>query len=241
MSRERVAMQQPIFLTVVLLGFLLGGASIVDDPKLKLTECPEAVQKTLQAEAAGAKIETVTKLKDEDDEITFSTEVVIGGKTYTIEVLEDGTLSELSLTVEGDDEVPFEKSPTAVQARFKAEAFGQKVATLSKDLKYGVTIYEAVVEYTGKSYEIVVAEDGTLVEKVLVIDDEEVEIAACPPLVQAALKKYAKGGTIDGITRSTGIGKPTYEAEIEISKKVYLIEVDEGGLLISKSLQATEE
>ncbi len=234
-------MQPPIVLTVVLLGFSIGGASGGDDLKLKLLECPEAVKKTFQAEAPGAKIETVTKEKDEDEETTFSADVNIGGKIYEIVVLEDGTLSELNLVVEGDEEVPFEKSPAATQATFKAEAFGEKIATLAKDLKYGVTIYEAVVEHRGKSYEIVVSDDGTLVEKVLVIDDEEVEITACPPLVQTALKKHAKGGMIDGITRSTGLGKPTFEAEVETNGKVYLIEVDEGGVLISKSLQAAEE
>ena len=105
-------------------------------------------------------------------------------------------------------------------------------------MKYGVTIYEAVVDHKGKSYEIVVAEDGTLVEKVLVIDDEEVELATCPAAVQAAFREHAKGGTIGDITRSTGIGRPTYEAEVEIKGKVYLVEVDESGLLISKSLEA---
>jgi hypothetical protein len=235
-------MSPPWFAIVTLLGFAFEGASAADDPKLKLAECPEAVQKTLQAEAGGAKIEAVTKEKDEDeDETIFSADVRIGTKTYTIEVLEDGTLSEMNLTVEGDDEVPFERSPAATQATFKAEAFGLKIATLGKDMKYGVTIYEAVVEHKGKSYEIVVPEDGTLVEKVLVIDDEDVELTACPPAVQVAFKKHAKGGTIDGITRSTGIGKHTFEAEIEMNGKVYLIEVDETGLLLSKSLQATEE
>jgi len=128
-----------------------------------------------------------------------------------------------------------------VQATFRSEAFGAKIEAVGKDLKYGVTIYETVVDHKGKSYEIVVAEDGTLVEKVLVIEDEEVELAMCPSAVQVALKKHANGGTIDEVTRYTGIGKPTFEAEVEIKGKVYLIEVAENGLLISKSLEATEE
>ena len=86
-----------------------------------------------------------------------------------------------------------------------------------------------------------VAEDGTLVEKVLVIEDEEVELAKCPATVQAALRQHAKGGTIGDITRSTGISHPTFEAEVKIKDKVYLIEVAENGLLISKSLEAGEE
>jgi hypothetical protein len=86
----------------------------------------------------------------------------------------------------------------------------------------------------------VVAEDGTLVEKVLVIDDEEVELAMCPAVVQTAFREHAQGGVIGTITRSTGIGRHTYEAEVELKGKVYLIEVSETGLLISKSLEAAE-
>ena len=109
-------------------------------------------------------------------------------------------------------------------------------------MKYGVTIFEAVVVHKGRSYEVVVAEDGTLVEKVLVIDDDEVEIADCPAAVQAALREHAGAGKIGGeITRSTGIGRHTFEAEIEVKGKIYLIEVDETGLLLSKSLEAAEE
>ncbi len=92
-----------------------------------------------------------------------------------------------------------------------------------------------------KSYNLVVGEDGTLVEKVLVIDDEEVELAECPAAVQAALKEHAKEGKIHDITRSSGIGRETFEAEVEIKGKIYLIEVAESGYLLSKSLEAGEE
>ena len=74
-------------------------------------------------------------------------------------------------------------------------------------MKYGTPIYETVVEHKGKAYEIVVAEDGTLVEKVLVIDDEEVELAMCPAVVQIAFREHAPGGKIGDITRSTGIDR----------------------------------
>ena len=130
-------------------------------------------------EAKGAKIETVTKEKDEDDETVYWADVAIGGKTYAIGVLEDGTLTEMNLAVE-DDEVPLDRCPAAVQATLQSEAFGAKIDTVGKDMKYGAPIYETIVEHKGKSYEIVVAEDGTLVEKVLVIEDEEVELAMLP-------------------------------------------------------------
>jgi hypothetical protein len=227
------------FATVGLLGLAFGGVAAGDEQEIKFAECPPAVKKTFEAEAKGAKIETVSKETDEDETIYWA-DVVLGGKTYAIGVLEDGTLSEMNLAVD-EDEVPFERCPPAVQATFKSEAFGFRIDTVGKDMKYGITIYEAMVEHKGKSYEVVVAEDGTLVEKVLVIDDEEVELAACPAVVQVALREHSAGGTVGEITRSTGIGRHTYEAEVEIKGKVYLIEISETGLLISKSLEAVEE
>jgi hypothetical protein len=232
-------MQSLWVVTAVLTGLVFGRAPGLDEQELKFAECPPAVQKTFHAETKGAKIETVTREK-EDDETVYWADVSLGGKTYAIGVLEDGTLTELNLAVD-DDEVPLERCPPAVQATLRLEAFGAKIDTVGKDMKYGTPIYETVVEHKGKDYEIVVAEDGTLVEKVLVIDDEEVELAMCPAVVQVALREHATGGKIGDITRFTGINRPTYEAEVDIKGKVYLIEVSETGLLISKSLEAAEE
>lgn len=235
-------MQLSLFVTVALAGLAFGGSPSGDEPKIKLADCPEAVRKTLQAEAPGSKIETVTKEKNEDDETLYWAEAVIGGKAYEVGVLEDGTLSEMNLGMD-EEEIPFDKVPAAAQETFKVEGYGVKIATVTLDLRYGVTIYEAVVEHKGKSFEIVVAEDGTLVEKVLVIDDEDVELVDCPPEVQAAFKKHGNGGAIHGVTRSSGIGKPIYEAEIElkVKGKVYLVEVSQTGILISKTLEAAKE
>src|SRR5262249_32671592 len=135
----------------------------------------------------------------------------------------------------------FDQCPPAVQAAFRAESFGEKIETVGKDLKYGVTIFEAAVKSKGKSYEIVIAEDGTLVEKVLIIEDVEIELDDCPAAVQDALKRHARGGKIGDITRSSGIGRKTFEAEVEIEGKVYSVDVSESGVLISKSLEAGEE
>src|SRR5262249_48937960 len=154
----------------------------------------------------------------------YWTKVAIAGKTYAIGVLEDGTLTEVNLVVD-DTGLPFERCPAAVQATFRREAFGELIREVGKDVKFGVPVYGTVVQHRGKSYEIVVAEDGTLVEKVLVIDDQEIELTRCPAAVQAALKEHVKGGVIGDITRSSGIGRPTFEAEVKFKDKIYLIEV----------------
>jgi hypothetical protein len=220
--------------------FMVGTMRTPDDEEVKFSDCPAAVRRTIQAESKGAKIETVTKEKDGDAEMIYWADVVIGGKTYAVGVLEDGTLSEMNLAVD-EEKLAFDRCPAAVRASFQQEAFGENVDAVGRDIKYGVTIYQAVVVHKGKAYEIVVAEDGTLVEKVLVIDDVEVKFSECPVAVRTALHEHAKGGDISDITRSTGISQRTFEAEVKIKDRVYLIDVTESGVLISKSLDAIKD
>jgi hypothetical protein len=219
---------------------LLGVASAGDEQEIKFADCPLAVRKAFEAEAKGAKIATVTKEKEDGEETVYWADVSLGGRTYAIGILEDGILTEMNLSV-GDEEIPLDRCPAAVQATFHREAFGETIRNVGKDLKYGVTIYETTVDHQGKAYEVVVAEDGTLVEKVLVIQDEEIELSKCPAAVQAELRAHARGGTVGAITRSTGIGRQTFEAEVEIEGKVYLVEIAENGALISKSLEASQD
>jgi hypothetical protein len=235
---REIAMQLLATTLALIYGFALAVAPAVEQGKVKFSDCPASVRKTLEAEAKGAKIENVNKEKNADDETLFWADVKIGGKMYVIGVLDDGTLTEMNLAVDDDEEIPVERCPLLVQSTLKHECFGQKIGSVGKDMKYGVTIYQTVVAYRGRSYQIVVAEDGQLVEKVLVVDDEEIELGNCPAAVQTAFREHSRGGRIGQITRSTGIGKPTFEAEVEIKAKVYLIEVAESGSLISKSLEA---
>ena len=75
----------------------------------------------------------------------------------------------------------------------------------------------------------------------LVVNDEEIKLAECPEAVKKGLREHAKDCTIGNVTRSTGIGSHTFEAEVKIKDSVYLIEVAENGHLISKSLEAAED
>jgi hypothetical protein len=232
----------PLWVMIATLsGFVCGFAlTDDDDDELKFADCPVAVRKTFQAESKGTKIDTVTKEKNDDDQMVYWADVAISGKTYSVGVLEDGTLSEMSLSVD-DEELELDGCPGPVQDTFRGEAYGEKIESIGRDRKYGVMIYQTIVAHKGKSYTIIVAEDGTLVEKVLVINEEDIKISDCPAAVRTALHDHAQGGEIGNITRSTGIGQNTFEAEIKLKARVYLVEVAENGALISKSLEAVKD
>ncbi len=231
-----------IVIAALLSGLIFGMASssASAQEEIKFADCPKAVQSAFQAEAKGAKIETVNRERDDDDFTVYWAEAAIGGKTYYIGVLDDGTLKEMSLANDEED-IPLDRCPAPVQATFRSESFGGRIDTVGKDRKYGVVIYQTVVAHNERSYEIVVAEDGTLVEKVLVINDDQIKLNDCPAAVRTALHEHARGGEIGDITRFTGIGQHTFEAEIKLKTRVYSVEVAEDGTLISVSLEAVKE
>jgi hypothetical protein len=202
-----------------------------EEAELPLADCPGPVRKTLKAEARGAEIDVVTKEVD-DGVATYWATVPIGGKAYAVGVAADGTLKEVGLDVD-EEEIALAKCPAAVQATFRHESKDAKIESVDRDVKYGTTVYATVVVLGGRNYTIVVAQDGTLVEKALVVDEDDVALTNCPPAVQKAIHEHARGGSVGTVTRSSGIIGHVYEAEVRISGKDYVVELAENGVLIA--------
>ena len=77
-----------------------------DEVKMKFTDVPSAVQKTLTEQAMGEKIDTVDK-ETSKGHVVYETDVKHGGKEWEIRVAEDGKL--ISKKVEGEKEEKGEK------------------------------------------------------------------------------------------------------------------------------------
>ena len=137
------------------------------EQKVKLTKCPPAVQKTLQREAKGSKIEEVMKTK-EDGETIYESSVLIKGKKYNIEVASSGKLLSISTKVKISD-LPESVRKTLMDEVGKGEL--EKYA--EREVENHKTFYEAKAEINEKDYEIVIAENGTLIKKVLVAEEKE--------------------------------------------------------------------
>jgi uncharacterized membrane protein YkoI len=160
--------------TMVMISLTCTSSSIRGE-ELKLSDCPDAVQKTFQREANGAKIDEVEK-ESEDGETIYETDVTIDGKQYEIRVAGDGTLLEKALEDdenEGEEvEMKLADCPAAVQKTFKREANGADIDVVDKETKDGKAVYEVDVKIDGKNYEIRVADDGILISKTLDEEDE---------------------------------------------------------------------
>lgn len=205
---------------------------------VELADCPAAVQKTLKEEARGGRIEAVSKETDEGKTSYFA-DVVIGGKSYGISVAEDGVLNEFSFHVD-DHQIGLTDCPEAVQKTIREAAKGAKIRDVSRELNLGVKVFTTEFESHGKRYKIMVTEDGTLTEKILLIEEDEIALSDCPAAVQKTFNDESKDGTLKALIRSSGIGKPVYMADLDIKGASYHLVVFEDGTLVSKTIEGSE-
>jgi uncharacterized membrane protein YkoI len=140
--------------------------------------------------------------------------------------------------------------PVVVQKTLQREANGAAIGEVAKEVEGEKTIYEIAVKIDGKSYEVTVAENGTLLEKALDEGDddeeekdkeEEIKSSACPAAVQKTMKREANGARIDLVDKELHGEKTIYEVDVKIDGKNYEIKVASDGTLISKILDEDDE
>ncbi len=163
------------------------------EKKVSVSDCPKAVQKTLKHEAGKGKIVDVDVRKI-DGVAIYESEVLFGDLEYDIVIRGDGTLLAKLLENDGDDEdegheedgdeegdeddeeeaetpVRMADLPKSVKKTLKREARGGEIEEIEKETEGDNVVYEAEVEFGEKEYEVEIAQDGTLLSKVL--EEEE--------------------------------------------------------------------
>jgi hypothetical protein len=135
-------------------GLALAGTLAAQEKKIKRSELPAAVEKTVAKESAGATIKGFSEEK-EKGETFYEAEMTVNG--HGKDVLIDATGN----VVEVEEQVKLDSLSADVQAGLKAKAEGGtilKVETITKHDK--LVAYEAVVQKGGKKKEVQVGPDG---------------------------------------------------------------------------------
>ena len=89
-----------ILTAALALGLILPALIYAKEEKVKLGDCPEAVQKAIKEKANGGKIVEVEKETKKDGTIVYEAEIKKDGKEIEVVVAADGTL----LKVEEEDD-----------------------------------------------------------------------------------------------------------------------------------------
>jgi uncharacterized membrane protein YkoI len=124
----------------------------------------------------------------------------------------------------GDHEI----AACGVRMTAQEQSKGAVIRGISQEVEDGKTLYEVELKVNGRTKDVTIAADGT----VLTIE-EEIALAALPPAVKATIEKGAGKGKILLVESVTEGGTLAfYEAHVRTGKKESEIKVRPDGQLI---------
>lgn len=133
---------------------LLAGSASAQEKKIKRSDLPPAVEKTVAAQSSGATIRGFSTEK-ENGQTLYEAEMTVNGQSKDISMTADGSI------VEVEEQVAFDSLSPAVKAGLQAKAGNGKILKVeSLTKKDKLVAYEAQVETNGKKSEVQVGPDG---------------------------------------------------------------------------------
>ncbi len=135
-------------------GLLLVGAAPAQEKKIKRSDLPPAVEKTVAAQSAGATIRGFSTEKEKGQTL-YEVELMVNGHSKDISMAPDGSI------VEVEEQVTLDSLSPEVKAGLQAKAGTGKILKVeSLTKKDKLVAYEAQVDTNGKKSEIQVGPDG---------------------------------------------------------------------------------
>ena len=147
-------MKTNLFVVVAASGLLLAGTASAQEKKIKRSDLPPAVEKTVAAQSEGATIKGFSTEK-EKGETFYEAEMMVNGHSKDVLIAADG------MVVEVEEQVVLDSLSADVKAGLQAKAGKGKILKVESLTKKGKLVaYEAQVETNGKKSEVQVGPDG---------------------------------------------------------------------------------
>jgi hypothetical protein len=157
MLQQEVSVRTMHNFAFALLVITLSGSSLwaqEQERKIKRSELPPAVEKTVVANTQGATVRGFNQEK-ENGQTYYEAELLVNGHSKDILMDKDGAV------VEVEEQVDFASLPAEVQSGLQAKAGSGKLSTVESITKHDKLVaYEAKVTTSGKRSEIQVGPDG---------------------------------------------------------------------------------
>src|SRR6266849_1067388 len=135
-------------------GLLLAGAASAQEKKIKRSDLPPAVEKTVAAQSAGATIRGFSTEKEKGQTL-YEVAMTVNGHSKDVSMAADGSIVEI------EEQVALDSLSPEVKAGLQAKAGKGKILKVeSLTKKDKLVAYEAVVETNGKKSEVQVGPDG---------------------------------------------------------------------------------
>ena len=133
---------------------LVAGTAVAQEKKIKRSDLPPAVEKTVTAQSQGAMITGFSEEK-EKGQTFYEAEVIVNGHSKDVLMDANGAI------VEVEEEVELGKLPAEVQAGLTAKAGKGTIKKVESITKHGkLAAYEAQLTTNGKRSEVQVGPDG---------------------------------------------------------------------------------
>jgi uncharacterized membrane protein YkoI len=133
---------------------LLASGASAQEKKIKRSDLPPAVEKTVAAQSAGATIHGFSTEK-ENGQTLYEVEMTVSGHSKDVSMTADGSI------VEVEEQVALDSLSPEVKTGLQAKAGNGKILKVESLTKKGKLVaYEAKVEANGKKTEIQVGPDG---------------------------------------------------------------------------------
>lgn len=184
---------------------------------------PAVVQKTIDAQVAGGKLEYVDKMT-EDGEVVYDAEMTRDGKTRQFSVGESGELLNL--------QVFLPELAAAIQKTIQTQVGKGTLGDIFKSVDENETSYDVEMTRDGKSRTFTLNDKGAVVE-------EEVFLNELPSLVRKAIKKQSGGDKIGEITKSTDEGEVSYDVDLTKGSVTRTATFNPDGVLLSEEEPST--
>jgi hypothetical protein len=135
-------------------GLLFAGIAYAQEKKIKRSDLPPAVEKTVAAQSAGATIRGFSTEKEKGQTL-YEVEMTVNGHSKDISMAADGSIVEI------EEQVALDSLSPDVKAGLQAKAGKGKILKVeSLTKKDKLVAYEAQVQTNGKKSEVQVGPDG---------------------------------------------------------------------------------
>jgi uncharacterized membrane protein YkoI len=135
-------------------GLLFAGIASAQEKKIKRSDLPPAVEKTVEAQSPGATIRGFSTEK-ENGRTLYEVELMVNGHSKDISMAADGSI------VEVEEQVAMDSLSADVKAGLQTKAGKGKILKVeSLTKKDKLVAYEAQVDTNGKKSEVQVGPDG---------------------------------------------------------------------------------
>jgi hypothetical protein len=134
--------------------FLVAGIASAQEKKIKRSDLPPAVEKTVAAQSQGATIRGFSTEKEKGQTL-YEVEMTVNGHSKDISMAPDGSI------VEVEEQVVLDSFSPEVKTGLQAKAGKGKILKVESITKKGKLVaYEAKVDTDGKKSEVQVGPDG---------------------------------------------------------------------------------